>query len=119
MVRLSSIIVVTILFWTFIQLTEVPSTANYLVLGTDYTSYAVVWSCSRYWFFNTREFLPNVENDHKKLVNFLKIEAEFMWILTRDREPSDDVIDSALAVIAANGLNPRRLRDTDHDGCTN
>ena len=42
-----------------------------------------------------------------------------MWILTRDREPSDDVIDSALAVIESNGLIPSGLIETDHTECTN
>merc|ERR1740128_565020 len=78
------------------NLDEVPSTANYLVLGTDYTSYAVVWSCNNLFFFNT----------------------QFLWILTRDREPSDDVINSALAVIESNGLNKNKLRKTDQTNCT-
>jgi len=81
----------------FSNLDDLPSTANYLVLGTDYTSYAVVWSCTNFWLFNT----------------------QFMWILTRDREPSAEVINSALAVIESNGLNRNRLRDTDHDDCAN
>ena len=69
------------------------------------------------FFFNTRELLHNIDNYDQKLDDFF-CESEFLWILTRDREPSDDVINSALAVIESNGLNKNKLRKTDQTNCT-
>ncbi|KAF2356923.1 Lipocalin/cytosolic fatty-acid binding domain [Trinorchestia longiramus] len=71
--------------------------SNYWVLDTDYTSYAVVWSCRNALIFNT----------------------QFLWILTRERNPPADVIDKALAVIARRGLDATRLSITEQTDCKN
>jgi len=82
---------------TFASTTTPPTTANYLVLGTDYSSYSVVWSCNDFGFFNT----------------------QFLWILTREREASESVVNAAIAVIDSNNLNKNKLRITDQSNCSN
>ena len=51
---------------------------DYKVLGTDYDNYTVIYGCTG---------LANLYN------------IEYVWILTRDQNPSDDVIDQALDVV--------------------
>ena len=51
---------------------------DYKILGTDYESYTVLYTCLTY---------P------------IKSNLEFVWILTRDPNPSDDVMNTALDVI--------------------
>merc|ERR1712071_702963 len=44
-----------------------PPDAPYWVLGTDYTSYAIVWSCNSYGILNSRKYLtmsPFNESSH-------------------------------------------------------
>lgn len=72
--------------------------ANYLVLGTDYTSFVVVYSCSN--------FTPIA---HTKIV----------WILTRDRNPSESAISAAKKVMQDNQLSQTFLMETVQDGCPN
>ncbi|CAB3381959.1 Hypothetical predicted protein [Cloeon dipterum] len=55
---------------------------DYWILGTDYESYAVVWSC-RSDGTNSRQYA---------------------WIITRDRAPSDLVLAKAMLVVHENGL---------------
>jgi len=69
---------------------------NYLVLGTDYESYAVVYSCTN--------FTPMA---HSKL----------LWILTRERQPSEDVVLAAKKVIDDNHLSQSYLIETMQRDC--
>ncbi|KAF2356922.1 Lipocalin/cytosolic fatty-acid binding domain [Trinorchestia longiramus] len=71
--------------------------SNYWVLDTDYTSYAVVWSCRNALIFNT----------------------QFLWVLTRERNPPTTLINRALAVIKERGLDATRLSITQQTGCKN
>uniref|UniRef100_A0A6P4E3F2 Apolipoprotein D-like n=1 Tax=Drosophila rhopaloa TaxID=1041015 RepID=A0A6P4E3F2_DRORH len=81
----------------FIQfILESLTKANYLVLGTDYKSYAVVYSCSN--------LTP--------LANF-----KFAWILTRQREPSTETIDVAKKILEENKISQAFLVDTLQKDC--
>ena len=71
------------------------STANYLILATDYSSYAVVWSCASLAVAN----------------------LQFAWILTRKQVPDQSTIDTALAVFDSKGINRKRLRKTSQSNC--
>ncbi|XP_052850973.1 apolipoprotein D-like [Drosophila gunungcola] len=70
--------------------------ANYLVLGTDYESYAVVYSCT--------SLTP--------LANF-----KIVWILTREREPSTETIDAAKKILDDNEISQAFLIDTTQKNC--
>jgi len=72
------------------------STTNYNILDTDYSSYAIVYSCS------------------EKLLVF---KTELLWILTRDRNPTQSVIDKATAIIKSQGIDTRRLKKTRQTNC--
>ncbi|EDW39696.1 GL14838 [Drosophila persimilis] len=72
------------------------SKPNYLVLGTDYESYSVVYSCT------SVTSLANI-----KLV----------WILTREREPSAETIASAKKILEENKINQSFLIDTIQSNC--
>merc|ERR1711915_242952 len=65
---------------------------NYNIVDTDYTSYAVVYFCEQKFFdlFKT----------------------ELLWILTRERIPSQAVIDKATSIIKAQGIDTKRLKKT-------
>ncbi|KAH8293288.1 hypothetical protein KR018_007561 [Drosophila ironensis] len=74
------------------------NTANYLVLGTDYESYAVVYSCTGV----------------STLVNF-----KIVWILTRERQPSAATIATAKKILENNSISQTFLIDTIQTGCPN
>ncbi len=56
--------------------------ATYWVIGTDYENYASVYSC-------------------KDLIGFA---FEYSWVLVRDANPSEEVVDDALAAFKSHGL---------------
>lgn len=65
--------------WIFFYLTAAPTNSNYWVLGTDYTTYSIVWSCSNFALFNTRKLLRNVVWIlHMIVGSFLVMIARFM-----------------------------------------
>jgi len=80
---------------TFQGVPNFGSGANYNVVETDYDSYAVVWSCSDY-----------------KLLN-----AQSLWILTRQRFPDPYLIKSVKQRIRRYGLDPSKLKRTDQKNC--
>lgn len=67
----------------------------YWVLDTDYNNYAVVWSCSNFGIFSTRN----------------------AWILTRQREPPLEVMERAYAVVDKNGVSRAYFTRTDQKRC--
>ncbi|KAL3286332.1 hypothetical protein HHI36_000840 [Cryptolaemus montrouzieri] len=69
--------------------------APYWVLETDYDNYAVVWSCTELPIISTR----------------------FAWILTRERNPSTDVVQKAYAVFDRLNLDKTQLQKTDQSNC--
>ncbi|KAJ8923849.1 hypothetical protein NQ315_010431 [Exocentrus adspersus] len=69
--------------------------APYWVLETDYTGYSVVWSCVEYGPISTR----------------------FAWVLTREQNPSTEVLDKAYAVFDKQNLDKELLLDTDQTDC--
>ncbi|XP_065333170.1 lazarillo protein-like [Cloeon dipterum] len=68
---------------------------DYWVLGTDYNSFSVVWSCSN-------------SGSNQSL--------QLAWLLTRDRVPSSETLALAQEVIDRNGLVDSFLI-TNHDSC--
>ncbi|KAH8263146.1 hypothetical protein KR044_005257, partial [Drosophila immigrans] len=75
---------------------QVANKANYLVLGTDYQSYAVVYSCT-----------PLSQLAHLKIV----------WILTREREATAATIDAALQILDENKISQAVLIQTHQKNC--
>ncbi|XP_047476192.1 apolipoprotein D-like [Penaeus chinensis] len=71
--------------------------SNYWVLDTDYTSYAIVWSCS----FDI------------KLAN-----AQILWILMRDQNPDPQRLNYVKTLIRNRGLDLTRLQQTDQTNCS-
>ncbi|XP_016955064.1 apolipoprotein D [Drosophila biarmipes] len=70
--------------------------ANYLVLGTDYESYAVVYSCT-------------------SITQWANI--KFAWILTRERQPSAETIDVAKKILDDNKVSQEYLSKTVQQNC--
>ncbi|EFX87816.1 hypothetical protein DAPPUDRAFT_311899 [Daphnia pulex] len=71
--------------------------ANYWILGTDYTSYSVVWSCMHF----------GIE----------PINTRIAWVLTREQHPTNATIDAALDVLKKNGIDQSKLRLTNQHNC--
>ncbi|XP_069672058.1 apolipoprotein D-like [Periplaneta americana] len=69
--------------------------APYWVLGTDYDNYAVVWSCTNFGIFSTRN----------------------AWILTRSRHPTLDVMEQAYSVVDKHGISRAYFIRTDQKNC--
>ncbi|KAH8350537.1 hypothetical protein KR067_006439, partial [Drosophila pandora] len=70
--------------------------ANYLVLGTDYESYSVVYSCTSV----------------TTLAHF-----KIVWILTRQRQPSNETIEAAKKILDDNSISQTFLIDTIQSKC--
>ncbi|CAH1116668.1 unnamed protein product [Phaedon cochleariae] len=68
----------------------------YWVVATDYVSYSVVWSCAE---------VPLIGK------------STHAWILTRERNPSRDLIDKALSVFEKQHLSTTSLLTTDQQDC--
>ncbi|XP_046463846.1 lazarillo protein-like [Daphnia pulex] len=71
--------------------------ANYWILGTDYTSYSVVWSCMHF----------GIE----------PINTRIAWVLTREQHPTNATIEAALDVLKKNGIDQSKLRLTNQHNC--
>ncbi|KDR18800.1 Apolipoprotein D [Zootermopsis nevadensis] len=71
--------------------------APYWVLGTDYENYSVVWSCSNFGLFSTRN----------------------AWILTRSRHPTLEIMEKAYSVVDKHGISRAYFIRTDHKNCPN
>ncbi|XP_067625331.1 uncharacterized protein [Eurosta solidaginis] len=71
--------------------------ADYWVIGTDYNIYAVVYSCKSLLFAH----------------------AEVIWILTRERNPSEETIKTAMNVITGQNLSLKELTITSQFDCQN
>ncbi|KAJ9592178.1 hypothetical protein L9F63_001294 [Diploptera punctata] len=69
--------------------------APYWVLGTDYENYAVVWSCSNFGLFSTRN----------------------AWILTRSRYPPLEIMEKAYSVVDKYGISRAYFIRTDQKNC--
>ena len=74
---------------------DIPLDLPYWVLDTDYHSYTVVWTCVSLGLAN----------------------MEYIWLMTRERIPSIDVIDAALAVVNSNNLGNISLKEIDQSNC--
>ncbi|XP_071441077.1 apolipoprotein D-like [Hetaerina americana] len=73
----------------------VPFDAPYWILDTDYDTFAVVWSCNNLGFFSTRN----------------------AWLLTRERNPSIEVMQKAYSVIDRSGISRAFFIRTDQVNC--
>lgn len=62
---------------------------NYNVIGTDYENYALVYSC--------RQRSPNQK-------------VELLFVLTRERQPSQEVVDQAYQGVEDQGIDLNRLK---------
>lgn len=67
----------------------------YWIVDTDYTSYAVVWSCFDYGFVSTRN----------------------AWILTRERHPAVAVLEKAYQAVDKNKISRAFFVRTDQKNC--
>lgn len=72
------------------------STPNYNVIETDYDNYAIVYTCSD---------------------KFGLAKSEILWILTRQRFPDRNLIQSIKEKIRRSGIDTKRLRRTDQKTC--
>ncbi|XP_013176156.1 PREDICTED: apolipoprotein D-like [Papilio xuthus] len=71
--------------------------APYWIVGTDYDSYSVIWSCYEFGtLFNTRN----------------------AWILTRQRNPPKSVLKAAYKVTKENNIDQSYFTKTDQTNCT-
>ncbi|KAK9869271.1 hypothetical protein WA026_003024 [Henosepilachna vigintioctopunctata] len=73
----------------------VPFVGPYWILGTDYDSYAVVWSCTNVIGFN----------------------IQLAWVLTRDRNYPQEALDKAHAIFDRNNLSRKMLYKLDQTNC--
>nr|CAH0103066.1 unnamed protein product [Daphnia galeata] len=64
----------------------------YWILDTDYENYSVVWSCS--------------ENSG--------LNAQIVWVLTREMNPDPSVVRTAMDVLSRNGLGRTSMVQTNH-----
>ncbi|SPP79950.1 apolipoprotein D isoform X2 [Drosophila guanche] len=69
---------------------------NYMVLGTDYESFSVVYSCTN-------------------VISLANI--KFAWILTREREPTAATIAAAKEILADNKISESFFIDTQQSNC--
>jgi len=75
---------------------RVADTTNYNILDTDYDSYSIVYFCRQM-------------NETTK--------SEYLWILARERQPSQTLVDKATETIRSQGIDTTRLRKTVQTDC--
>jgi len=75
---------------------RVATKTNYNILDTDYTTYTIVYACSS-------------RNAGKK--------SEFLWILTRQQNPPNTVIQTALQKIQSMGIETRNMETVNQTDC--
>ncbi|EFX87819.1 hypothetical protein DAPPUDRAFT_230361 [Daphnia pulex] len=68
---------------------------KFVILGTDYKTYSVLWSC--------------VDVGPTHLYN--------LWVHTRDPNPSSETVEMALDVVKRNALDETKLRMTNRRNC--
>jgi len=73
------------------------SSPNYLVLDTDYTSFALVYSCTNLPF------------------NVLKTES--VWVLTREQQPAQALVDQVYSKARELGLPVDKISQTVQEDC--
>jgi len=90
-----------------------------LVLGTDYKSYAVVYSCTSVTSFaNISKLMRKSLNLVTQLILIIYFSfPEFVWILTREREPSSETIDVAKQILVDNKVSQEYLSSTVQQNC--
>ncbi|KAG7155910.1 apolipoprotein D-like [Homarus americanus] len=76
-------------------LTGARSDGNYWVLDTNYSNYAIVWSCEDMGFFHT----------------------QLLWILMRNRKPNASAVQRVKDIITSRGLRTSYLQVTDQTNC--
>ncbi|CAH1110831.1 unnamed protein product [Psylliodes chrysocephalus] len=79
-----------------IDLKIVSPHAPYWVVDTDYTSYALVWSCQELFGVPV---------------------SSTAWILTREQNPPQSLINQAYAKLEAQGIDTNKLKKTDQTNC--
>lgn len=99
------------------QFGPIKRSSPYWVLSTDYSNYAVVYSCQ-----STAELFHSRKNWIKngltlKFWYFLCAVVGVVWILTRSRTPSQQVIDTAYAALKQQQLDRQHLTRTDNSNC--
>ncbi|XP_011307801.1 apolipoprotein D [Fopius arisanus] len=72
-----------------------PFEGSYWILDTDYDSYAAVWSCQSLLVANT----------------------QFAWILTREQNPPQDVIEKAKDAFKKNSISVDLFLKTNQENC--
>jgi len=68
---------------------------NYVVVDTDYTSFAIVYSCSKVW----------------------RSSRESLWLLTREQKPAATLVEEAYSTMTQLGLPVGSLKTTNQDNC--
>jgi len=68
---------------------------NYVVVDTDYTSFAIVYSCSKVW----------------------RSSRESLWLLTREQKPAATLVEEAYSTMTEFGLPVGSLKTTNQDNC--
>ncbi|XP_033307424.1 uncharacterized protein LOC117209457 [Bombus bifarius] len=72
-----------------------PLDAPYWILDTDYTTYSVVWSCSNFGVFSTRN----------------------VWIMAREPKPLVSVLEKAYQILDKNNISRAYFIRTDQKNC--
>ena len=73
------------------------SSAGYNVWATDYSRYALVYSC--------RQLVPNT------------IKYESAWILSRQKSLDSEIVAKLKRTLKINGINPNLLQKIDLEDC--
>jgi len=85
-----------------------PRRANYIVASTDYTTYAVVYSCNPLFSVN--------QHPYKPLLSGLRKES--LWLLTREQLPSEATIEKGIRFMKEKKLPWTSLVETQQTGCS-
>ncbi|XP_015111737.1 apolipoprotein D [Diachasma alloeum] len=78
-----------------VRFSSSPVDGSYWILDTDYESYSAVWSCQSLLFANT----------------------QFAWILTREQNPSETVVEKAKDAFRKYGIIVNLFEKTDQVNC--
>lgn len=92
-----------------------PGAGYYQVVSTDYTSYAILYSCSNFHLFHTGN--THVTTIHARILCKGKV-LDLVWIWAKQKEIGVELRSYIYQTLSKNHIDPERLTLPKNKNCT-